>query len=77
MITEPQARLAAFEAMLARVEQQYAETCAHMYRLKAEGRIKTATYRQLFARKMALDETLTMYQVYGLTDRQRPSGQEK
>ncbi|MDD5857067.1 MAG: hypothetical protein PUE19_02525 [bacterium] len=77
MITEPQARLAAFEAMLARVEQQYAETCAHMDRLKAEGRIKTATYRQLFARKMALDETLTMYQVYGLTDRQRPSGKEK
>ena len=77
MITEPQARLAAFEAMLARVEQQYAKTCAHMDRLKAEGRIKTATYRQLFARKMALDETLTMYQVYGLTDRQRPSGQEK
>ena len=77
MITEPQARLAAFEAMLARVEQQYAETCVHMDRLKAEGRIKTATYRQLFARKMALDETLTMYQVYGLTDRQRPSGQEK
>ena len=35
MITEPQARLAAFEAMLARVEQQYAETCAHMDRLKA------------------------------------------
>ena len=70
-------RLEAFEKMLAEIIKRAEYENEQMAILKASGKEKTATYRQLFARKMALDETLTMYQVYGLTDRQRPSGQEK
>lgn len=59
-------RLAAFEAMLYSVQKQYAETTARMDKMKLEGKVKTATYRQLFARKLSLQDVLTMYQVYGL-----------
>ena len=59
-------RLAAFEAMLAAVQKQYAETTARMDKMKLEGKVKTATYRQLFARKLSLQDVLTLYQVYGL-----------
>ena len=34
--------------------------------LKAQGKEKTATYRQLFARKLTLGELLTWYKPYGL-----------
>lgn len=59
-------RLAAFEAMLDSVQKQYAETITRMDKMKLEGKVKTATYRQLFARKLSLQDVLTMYQVYGL-----------
>lgn len=59
-------RLAAFEAMLDSVQKQYAETTARMDKMKLEGKVKTATYRQLFARKLSLQDVLTLYQVYGL-----------
>ena len=39
-----------------------------MTALKAQGREKTATYRQLFARKLTLSEILGWYKTYGLTD---------
>lgn len=59
-------RLAAFEAMLEAVQKQYAETTARMDKMKLEGKVKTATYRQLFARKLSLQDVLTLYEVYGL-----------
>ena len=59
-------RLAAFEAMLAAVEAQYADTTGKMDALKAAGRVKSATYRQLFAKKLNLQDMLTLYEVYGL-----------
>lgn len=59
-------RLAAFEAMLDSVQKQYAETITRMDKMKLEGKVKTATYRQLFARKLSLQDVLMMYQVYGL-----------
>ena len=37
-----------------------------MDKMKLEGKVKTATYRQLFARKLSLQDVLMMYQVYGL-----------
>ena len=60
------ARLEKFEAMLAAVQAQYADTTAQMERLKAAGRVKSATYRQLFAKKLNLQDMLTFYEVYGL-----------
>ncbi len=59
-------RLTAFEAMLSAVEAQYADTAAQMEKLKAAGRVKSATYRQLFAKKLNLQDMLTFYEVYGL-----------
>lgn len=59
-------RLAAFEAMLEAVQKQYAETTARMDKMKQEGKVKTATYRQLFARKLTLSELLSYYKTYGL-----------
>lgn len=61
-------RLAAFEAMLKAVQKQYADTTARMDTMKQEGKVKTATYRQLFARKLSLQDVLTLYEVYGLLD---------
>lgn len=61
-----QERLTAFEAMLAAVQKQYDETTARMDKMKLEGKVKTATYRQLFARKLSLQDVLTLYEVYGL-----------
>ena len=62
----PAQRLEAFEAMLAAVQAQYADTTARMEQLKAAGRVKSATYRQLFAKKLSLQDVLTLYEVYGL-----------
>lgn len=59
-------RLAAFEAMLESVQKQYAETTVRMDKMKQEGKVKTATYRQLFARKLSLQDVLTLYELYGL-----------
>lgn len=64
--TDSAARLEKFEAMLAAVQAQYADTTAQMERLKAAGRVKSATYRQLFAKKLNLQDMLTFYEVYGL-----------
>ena len=64
--TDGAARLEQFEAMQAAVQAQYADTTAQMERLKAAGRVKSATYRQLFAKKLNLQDMLTFYEVYGL-----------
>ena len=59
-------RLAAFEAVLADVQREYAATVARMEELKEAGRVKSTTYRQLFARSMTLREMLTLFEVHGL-----------
>ena len=45
-------RLKAFEDMLATILKQYDDTTKKMAKLKAEGKEKTVTYRQLFASKL-------------------------
>lgn len=59
--------LAAYRAMHAAVLAEYDRTTEKMAALKAQGREKTATYRQLFARKLTLGELLAWYKTYGLT----------
>ena len=39
-----------------------------MAELKAEGKEKTITYRQLFANKLQLQAMLSYYRTYGLVD---------
>lgn len=59
-------RLKAFEDMLKAILSQYDSTVAKMAKLKAEGKEKTVTYRQLFAGKLQLQEIISYYQTYGL-----------
>ena len=59
-------RLNAFEDMLAAILKQYDDTTKKMAKLKAEGKEKTVTYRQLFANKLQLQTMLSYYRTYGL-----------
>ena len=64
-------RLKAFEDMLAAILKQYDDTTEKMAKLKAEGKEKTVTYRQLFANKLQLRAMLSYYQTYGLMDEEK------
>lgn len=61
-------RLKAFEDMLAAILEQYDNTTEKMAKLKAGGKEKTVTYRQLFANKLQLQAMLSYYRTYGLVD---------
>ena len=57
-----------FERMLAHVTKEYADTCEKLERLRAEGKTKTATYRQLISRKLEYGDILSLYKLFGLSD---------
>lgn len=57
-----------FEKMLADVITNYRNTVAKMEKLKAEGREKSATYRQLMGNRLTYKNLLSLYRVYGLLD---------
>jgi len=57
-----------FERMLADVQQRYADTVEKMEQLKAQGKTKSATFRQLMGDKLLYQNMLTMYRLYGLLD---------
>ncbi|MGN0511979.1 MAG: hypothetical protein ACI4GE_10675 [Lachnospiraceae bacterium] len=59
-------RLENFERMLQAVQREYADIEEKMERLKAEGKTKSATYRQYVGRKMMYQNMLGMYRLYGL-----------
>lgn len=61
-------RLEAFEKMLNSILSQYDSTVEKMAKLKAEGKEKTVTYRQLFANKLQLQAMLSYYRTYGLLE---------
>ena len=61
-------RLAAFEAMLAGVQEQSRQVEAQMRALKAQGRERSATYRQLMGNRLQLAQVLAMDRAYGLTE---------
>ena len=69
MKNDQQDRLAAFEAMLEDVERQYRETEGRMAGLKAQGRERSATYRQLLGNKMTLRQFLSLYEAHGLRNK--------
>lgn len=49
-------RLEEFEGFARDVRSELADTCERMEALRVEGKIKTATYRQLFANRVTLRE---------------------
>ena len=59
-------RLEAFEKMLADIEKNYADMQQKMDALKAQGKEKSATYRQLMGNKLMYKQMLFMYELYGL-----------
>ena len=59
-------RLRAFEDMLAAILRQYDDTTEKMAKLKAEGKEKTVTYRQLFANKLTLMNLKSRFEIYGI-----------
>lgn len=64
-------RLKAFDDMLAAILKQYGNTTEKMVKLKAEGKEKTVTYRQLFANKLQLQAMLSYYRTYGLLENEK------
>lgn len=63
---EGQERLEAFEKMLQAVKENYKTADSKMKQLKAEGKEKTATYRQLMGNKLQYQNMLSLYKIYGL-----------
>lgn len=61
-------RLKAFEDMLKAILSRYDSTVEKMAKLKAEGKEKTVTYRQLLANKLQLQAMLSYYRAYGLIE---------
>lgn len=58
----------AFEKMLEAILSQYDSVIEKMEKLKAEGKEKTVTYRQLFATKLQLQTIISYYRTYGLLE---------
>ena len=65
---EQMERLEAFERMMADVSGQHAQTVEKMQALKAQGKERSATYRQLMGEKLQLARILGLYRLYGLTE---------
>ena len=59
-------RLAAFDAFAADVRAELAATRDRMDELAADGRVKTATYWQLFAARVTLREIVSRLEGRGL-----------
>lgn len=59
-------RLTQFEEMLNELKKQAKFEEDEMARLKAEGKEKTATYRQYFGNKMIYSRMLDLYKKHGL-----------
>lgn len=64
-------RLNSFEKMLSDILVRYNSVVEKMAALKAEGKEKTVTYRQLFADKLQMQTILSYYRTYGLLDNDR------
>ena len=59
-------RLEAFERMLADLQVRLAATEERMQALRAQGKEKSVTFRQLMGEKLQLQAMLELYRVYGL-----------
>lgn len=59
-------RLARFEGVLADLVAENALVLQQLEALRAQGKVKTATYQQLTARKLALKSTLALFEERGL-----------
>lgn len=58
-----------FEKMLQAIQKEYDDTVSKLEKLKTEGKTKTVTYKQLMGTKVALQNMLSRYEIYGLLER--------
>ena len=63
-------RLEAFEKMLSAIEANYAGIVSKMEALKSQGKEKSATYRQLMGNKLMYKDMLSLYELYGLREKE-------
>ncbi len=59
-------RLTAYRKMQDFVDRRLADTTTRMDRLRAEGKEKTATYRQLLGDKLQYQNMMELYKMFGL-----------
>ncbi|MCI7767052.1 MAG: hypothetical protein MSJ26_03600 [Oscillospiraceae bacterium] len=59
-------RLEAFEEMLEEVLQKYSDTSEKLDILKAEGKTKTASFRELLGDKLTCRYMISLYEKHGL-----------
>ena len=59
-------RLEAFERMLVDLQTRLAATEARMQALRAQGKEKSVTFRQLMGEKLQLQAMLELYKMYDL-----------
>ncbi len=62
-------RLEAFEEMLSAVVQKYGEISEKLDVLKAQGKNKTAAFRELLGDKLTCRYMLSLYEQYGLIEK--------
>ena len=67
---EKEERLKAFEGMLLAVQNDLDATMKRMEQLRAQGKEKTVTYRQLIANKLQAQNILALYRLHGLLDKE-------
>ena len=60
-------RLEAFEVMMKTVLEQFEAENLVMDRLKAQGKEKTATYRQYMGNRLFYSRLIALYKEYGLS----------
>lgn len=59
-------RLQAFEAVLAEIQQDLAFKTNEIEKMKAQGKEKTATFKQYLADKLLYQRILSLYEKHGL-----------
>lgn len=62
-------RLNEFEQILAELEDESAIVESQIEDMKAKGKTKTATFKQLLARKLTLSQFLSVFEKHGLRSR--------
>lgn len=62
-------RLEAFEEMLSAVIRKYSDTSEKLDALKAQGKNKTAAFRELLGDKLTCRYMLSLYEQYGLIEK--------
>ena len=59
-------RLGRYEDAYERLTARRSELAGRMEAIKAQGKQKTAQYRELFSEKLTIQNTLTLWETYGI-----------